>query len=38
LPREPIDIEVRRILLREKLQRPLAPAHWFFDTFSYKSD
>jgi hypothetical protein len=26
-----------RILLREKLCRPLAPAYWFFDTFSYKS-
>jgi hypothetical protein len=26
-----------RILLREKLRRPLAPAYWFFDTFSYQS-
>ena len=26
-----------RVLLREKLRRPLAPAYWFFDTFSYKS-
>jgi len=26
-----------RLLLREKLRRPWAPAYWFFDTFSYKS-
>lgn len=26
-----------RVLLREKLRRPLAPAYWLFDTFSYKS-
>jgi hypothetical protein len=26
-----------RLLLREKLRRPLAQAYWFFDTFSYKS-
>src|SRR6185437_6067715 len=26
-----------RLLLREKLRRPLAPAYWLFDTFSYKS-
>ena len=26
-----------RLLLREKLRRPFAPAYWFFDTFSYKS-
>jgi len=26
-----------RLLLREKLRRPLASAYWFFDTFSYKS-
>jgi hypothetical protein len=26
-----------RVLLREKLRRPLAPVYWFFDTFSYKS-
>lgn len=26
-----------RVLLREKLRRPLAVAYWFFDTFSYKS-
>ena len=26
-----------RLLLREKLRRPLVPAYWFFDTFSYKS-
>jgi hypothetical protein len=26
-----------RLLMREKLRRPLAPAYWFFDTFSYKS-
>ena len=26
-----------RLLLREKLRRPLTPAYWFFDTFSYKS-
>jgi hypothetical protein len=26
-----------RVLLREKLRRPLTPAYWFFDTFSYKS-
>ena len=26
-----------RLLAREKLRRPFAPAYWFFDTFSYKS-
>jgi hypothetical protein len=26
-----------RVLLREKLRRPLTAAYWFFDTFSYKS-
>jgi hypothetical protein len=26
-----------RLLIREKLRRPLAPAYWLFDTFSYKS-
>jgi hypothetical protein len=26
-----------RLLVREKLRRPLAKAYWFFDTFSYKS-
>lgn len=26
-----------RLLAREKLHRPFAPAYWFFDTFSYKS-
>lgn len=26
-----------RLLLREKLRRPRAPAYWLFDTFSYKS-
>jgi hypothetical protein len=26
-----------RLLVREKLRRPLAPAYWLFDTFSYKS-
>jgi hypothetical protein len=26
-----------RLLVREKLRRPLAEAYWFFDTFSYKS-
>ncbi len=26
-----------RVLLREKLRRPLARAYWLFDTFSYKS-
>ncbi|HEU5442290.1 MAG TPA: hypothetical protein VFU61_00600 [Steroidobacteraceae bacterium] len=26
-----------RVLLRAKLRRPLAPAYWLFDTFSYKS-
>ncbi len=26
-----------RLLLREKLRRPFAPAYWLFDTFSYKS-
>jgi len=26
-----------RLLLREKVRRPLVPAYWFFDTFSYKS-
>jgi hypothetical protein len=26
-----------RLLLREKLRRPLAPVYWLFDTFSYKS-
>jgi hypothetical protein len=26
-----------RVLLREKLRRPGAPAYWLFDTFSYKS-
>jgi hypothetical protein len=26
-----------RVLLREKVRRPFAPAYWFFDTFSYKS-
>lgn len=25
------------LLVREKWRRPLAPAYWFFDTFSYKS-
>ena len=26
-----------RLLLREKLRRPLAPAYWLFGTYSYKS-
>jgi hypothetical protein len=26
-----------RLLVREKLRRPLTRAYWFFDTFSYKS-
>src|SRR5262249_20236966 len=26
-----------KLLLREKLRRPVAPAFWFLDTFSYKS-